>query len=218
MSPGLALALAGLALLDALNTSAMLVAVAALLAAPRRPVASAIACVAGAAAVFLVVGVALYLGAAAAQDVLAGGLLAVRRAGLVLLAVLLLVHAVRRARTRPGRAPGLPRWFSRGTAVALSAAGALGDLPTALPFLLAVERLVSAHLSTTTAVLALVGYVVVLSLPSLVVLGFVAAHRERARSLLAGLLGRLGGKERSVPVVVACVVLAAALLAAAVLL
>jgi len=218
MSTGLALTLVGLALLDALNSSAMLLAVAALLAAPRRPLASAIACVAGAAAATGVVGVALYLGASAAEDAVTGGLEAVRRAGLLLLAVLLLVHAVRRSRARTGRGPGLPRWFSPATAVALGALGALGDLPTAFPFLLALERLVSAHVPAATAVLALVGYLVVLSAPSLVVVGVVAAHRDRARALLDGLLGRLGGKERSVPVVVACVVLAAAAIVLAVVL
>ena len=46
----------------------------------------------------------------------------------------------------------------------------------------------------------------------------VAAHRDRARALLDGLLGRLGGTERSVPVVVACVVLAAVAIVLAVVL
>nr|WP_240895575.1 GAP family protein [Kineococcus siccus] len=211
----MALALVGLALLDALNTSALLLAVAALLAAPRRPVVTALACVAGAAAAFAVLGVALYLGAAAAEAAVAGGLPAVRRAGLVLLAVLLLVHAVRRARRRPGRVPDLTRWASPAAAAGLGVLGALSDLPTAFPFLLAVERLVSADVTTTTALLALLGYVVVLSLPALVVVRVVAAHREGARSLLEGLLARLGAKDRSVPVVVACVLLAGAALALA---
>ena len=157
----------GLALLDALNP-ATIACVALLLVAPsKRPLRTAAAFVVGASLTVLVLGVAVHAGAAVLGDT---GV--VRRVGLSLAAVLLLVAAVRRLRDRDRSAVSLPGWVGPWTALPLGALVTGADLPNAFPYLVAIERLVAAQVPQGQALLVLCGYAAVYVLPcALLVLG-----------------------------------------------
>lgn len=219
MTAGLAWSLVGLALLDSLNTSTLLVVVVVLLLA-RRPVLSAWLYLAGAVGSFLVLALGLYVGASGAAEAFDGGALLVRRVALLLVAVLLVVLAVRRLRERPRRSLDLPAWFSPATAALVGVLATLSDLPTAFPLFLAVERLTAAGVDRGDGVLALVGYAAVYALPAVVALVVVSVLRERLRSALEWVRAQVGGGPvpRSVPVAVLFGVGALAAAAVAVLL
>ncbi|MGF1661813.1 MAG: GAP family protein [Kineosporiaceae bacterium] len=193
LTTGLIAQLAALAALDALNP-ATIAAVALLLLAPlRRPVAAALAFTAGAYAVVLGLGVALYLGAGAAADVVAGATVWVRRGALVLAGLLLLHQATRRLRDRHRDAVRLPAWVGPWTAAPLGVLVTGADLPNAFPYLVAVERLLAAAVAPSVGVLALACYAAVYVLPCLVLVAAAAARGRAVRRRLAGLHERLGG-------------------------
>ncbi len=219
MTPALLAGIAGLALLDALNP-ATIGGVALILLAPlQRPVACAAAFVAGAYLTVLALGVAVYSGAGAAADAVTGGVTWVRRIALGLAAVLLLLAAVRRLRSRHRRAVTLPAWFGPWTAAPLGVLLTGADLPNAFPYLIAIERLVSAGVPTGQGVAVLAGYALVYCAPCLVLLGLGASHGKAVRRRLSGLYERIGTARtvpRSIPAALGLVVLAGGVTALAV--
>ncbi len=212
MSAALLAGIAGLALLDALNP-ATIGGVALILLAPlRRPLACAAAFVAGAYATVLALGLAVWSGADAAADAVTGGVVWVRRIALGLAAVLLLVAAVRRLRSRHRRAVTLPAWFGPWTAAPLGVLVTGADLPNAFPYVVAIERLVTAGVPDGQAVAVLAGYALVYCLPCLVLLGLGATHGGAVRRRLGGVYDRIGSARtvpRSVPAALGLVGLAA---------
>ncbi|SHF68376.1 GAP family protein [Geodermatophilus nigrescens] len=185
--------LAGLALLDSLNP-ATIVGVAVILLSPAaRPAPLALAYVAGAFATVLAVGAALYLGAGALAGALDGGTVWIRRGALGLAAVLLLVAAVRRLRTRPRRPVRLPRWFGIWTAAPAGVLVTAADLPNAFPYLVAIERMLASAVPPGPALLLLAGYALVYCLPCLVLLAAGLAHGDRVRRRLRALRSRAAG-------------------------
>ncbi len=219
MTPALLAGIAGLALLDALNP-ATIGGVALILLAPlQRPVACAAAFVAGAYLTVLALGVAVYSGAGAAADAVTGGVTWVRRIALGLAAVLLLLAAVRWLRSRHRRAVTLPAWFGPWTAAPLGVLLTGADLPNAFPYLIAIERLVSAGVPTGQGVAVLAGYALVYCAPCLVLLGLGASHGKAVRRRLSGLYERIGTARtvpRSIPAALGLVVLAGGVTALAV--
>ncbi len=190
--------IAGLALLDALNP-ATIAGVALILLAPlRRPVLTGVAFVIGAYGVVVLVGMAVYLGADAAAAVVSAGLAWLRRIAFGLAAVALAAGAVRRLRDRDRGAATLPAWVGPWTAAPLGVLVTGADLPNAFPYLIAIERLVSAEVAHGSAAVVLLAYGVVYCLPCvlLLVLGAVRGHRVRAR--LRGVYDRIG-RARTVP-------------------
>ena len=140
MSPALLVGVLGLALLDALNP-ATIACVALLLVAPsKRPLRTATAFVVGAFLTVLLLGITVHSGAAVLGDTTV-----VRRVGLSVAAVLLLVAAVRRLRDRERGTVSLPGWVGPWTAVPLGVLVTGADLPNAFPYLIAIERLVAAQ-------------------------------------------------------------------------
>ncbi|TNM59624.1 hypothetical protein FHN55_20315 [Streptomyces sp. NP160] len=205
MSGTLLAGITGLALLDALNP-ATIGGVALLLAPLRRPAATASAFVAGAYAVVLALGCALFLGAGAAAGALDGGALWVRRAALTLAGAVLLVVAVRRLRTRRRAAVTLPGWVGPWTAAPLGVLVTGADLPNAFPYLIAVERLVAAQVPVGTGVAVLAGYAAVYCLPCLVLLVAGLTLGQRVRDRLQRFYDRFGSARevpRSVPTALA---------------
>ena len=213
MTPALAVGIAGLAALDSLNPATIAGVALVLLSPLRRPVASALAFVAGAYLTVLTVGVLVHTGAGLAAEAVAGGLTWVRRGALGLAAVLLLVAAVRRLRPHQRTAVALPRWFGPWTAAPLGVLVTAADLPNAFPYLIAIERLVAADVSDGTALLVLACYGVVYCLPCLVLLAVGTVHGDRVRSRLKRVHDRIGRARtvpRSIPAAVGLFVLAAA--------
>lgn len=218
MTPALLAGLSGLAALDSLNP-ATIAGVALILLAPlRRRLGTALAYVAGAYLAVLAVGVAVYTGADLAADVVTGGLVWVRRGALGLAALLLLVEAARRLRPQQRSAVVLPRWFGPWTAAPVGVLVTAADLPNAFPYLIAIERLVTAEVPFGTGLWVLAGYGVVYCLPCLVLLAVGTLHGERVRHRLQRVYDRIGQERtvpRSIPVALGLVLLAAAVAAIA---
>ncbi|MGY1608234.1 MULTISPECIES: GAP family protein [unclassified Geodermatophilus] len=193
MSGELLAGLAGLALLDSLNPATILGVAVILLSPVAHPGRVALLYVAGAYATVLAAGSALYLGAGALAGALEGGTVWIRRAALALAAVLLLVAAVRRLRTRPRREVRLPSWFGPWTAVPAGVLVTAADLPNAFPYLVAIERVLAAEVPALPAVGLLAGYALVYCLPCLLLLAAGLTHGQRVRARLQALRGRAAG-------------------------
>ncbi|MGY1729061.1 GAP family protein [Geodermatophilus sp. SYSU D01062] len=218
MTPALLLGIAGLAALDSLNP-ATIAGVALILLAPlQRRLATALAYVAGAYLTVLAIGVAVYAGADLAAEVVTGGLAWVRRGAFGLAALLLLVAAVRRLRPQQRSAVVLPRWFGPWTAAPVGVLVTAADLPNAFPYLIAIERLVTADVPLTTGLWVLAGYAIVYCLPCLVLLAVGTLHGERVRRRLQRVYDRIGQARtvpRSIPAALGLVLLGAAVAAIA---
>ncbi|MGY1732066.1 GAP family protein [Geodermatophilus sp. SYSU D01045] len=209
----------GLALLDALNPATIGGVALVLLAPLRHPVACAAAFVGGAYLTVLALGLAVWSGAEAAADAVTGGITWVRRIALGIAALLLLVAAVRRLRSRRRGAVTLPAWFGPWTAAPVGVLVTGADLPNAFPYLIAIERLVTADVAAGQGVAVLAGYALVYCAPCLVLLVLGAFHGERVRRRLGALYERIGTPRtvpRSIPAALGLVGLAAGVTALAV--
>lgn len=200
MTGDLLATLVGLALLDSVNTSTLFVGMVVLLTA-RSPVRSASAYATGAGLSFFGLACGLYAGASAAEAVVVDLARWLRRGTLVLLALWLLYLGVKRLRDRPRKPLLLPAWFGPLTAFPIGAAATAADLPNAFPLFIAVERLTSAPIPASVAVLALGGYVVVYALPIAVVIVVGAWKAAQARAVMGRITDRFlsGTAKRSLP-------------------
>ncbi|MFD0481537.1 GAP family protein [Kineococcus sp. GCM10028916] len=202
LTTGLLWAIAGLAALDSLNPATVAGVTLILLAPLRRPALTALAYVTGAYVIVLTVGSGLFLGSATLGDTVAGAATWVRRGALLLAALVLLVTALRRLRTRTRAAVVLPTWFGPWTAAPLGVLVTGADLPNAFPYLIAIERLNAADVPTGTGLLVLAGYSLVYCLPCLLLLIAGITWRRQITVRLQRVYDRLGGERvqlRSVP-------------------
>jgi hypothetical protein len=186
--------IAGLAALDSFNPATIAGVALILLAPVRRPAVTALAYVAGAYCVVLGVGAGLFVGSAELGEVVEGAATWVRRGALLLAAVILLVSAIRRLRTRRRAPVVLPRWFGPWTAGPLGVLATGADLPNAFPYLVAIERLNAAGVETGDGVSILAVYALVYCLPCLLLLGAGLFWRERITSRLQRVYERLGAE------------------------
>ncbi|GAA5118024.1 hypothetical protein GCM10023339_29900 [Alloalcanivorax gelatiniphagus] len=217
LSGALLASLIGLALLDSLNPVTV-AGVALILMAPiTRPLASALAFVAGAFAVVLAVGVGVFLGLDTVGEAVSGASMWVRRIALLVAAAALLVSGWRRLRARHRDAVVLPGWFSPWTAAPVGVLGTAADLPNAFPYLITIERLTAADVTAGTGIALLAGYALIYCLPCLVLLVVGTIWHERISARLAAVYERFGAARevpRSVPV--ACALAATGLVVAGV--
>ena len=221
MTWALAGTIAGLAALDSLNPATLVAITLILLSSRRRPLAESLGFVIGAFATVLLVGVAVYLGADAAASSISGALTWLRRGAFGFAALALLVSSVRSLRVRRRSAIGLPTWFTPMTAGGLGVLMTGADLPNAFPYFIAIERLVSADMSTFTALLVLVTYAVLYCLPCLVLLALGLNHGQRVTDALRWLHDRFGAEavleaspKRAVVLLIASLLVAAIAIAA----
>lgn len=213
LTSGLLLTVAGLAALDSLNPVTIAGVALVLLAPLRRPAVTALAFVAGAYLVVLAAGAALFVGGGELGQAVQGGADWVRRGALLVAAAVLLVGAARRLRDRTRPAVVLPAWFGPLTAAPLGVVATGADLPNAVPYLLAVERLTAAGVPTAPGLAVLAGYALVYCLPCLVLLVAGLGWRRRVTGPLRRLYDRLGSERvvpRSLPVAAALTLLAGA--------
>ncbi|QJY51159.1 GAP family protein [Pseudonocardia broussonetiae] len=190
--------MAGLAFLDAFNPATIVAVTLILLLPGTRPVATACLFVIGAYLTVLALGGVVYLAADAAADLVAGGLVWLRRIAFGIAAVVLLWSAARRLRSYRRQAIALPGWLSGWTALPLGIVVTGADLPNAFPYFIAIERLVSAGVPTGAGMLILAGYAVVYCLPCLLLIGAWLAWGERVHRRLDRLYHRFG-TAREVP-------------------
>lgn len=187
--------IAGLAALDSLNPTTLVAIALILLSSRRRPLAAAIGFVVGAFATVLLIGVALYVGAEAAASAIAGALTWLRRGAFGLAAVVLFVSAVRSLRARRRAAVGLPEWFRPVTAAGLGVVMTGADLPNAFPYFIAIERLLAAGITTSTATLVLAAYALIYCFPCLVLLALGLNRSGRVVGALRRLHDRFGSAD-----------------------
>jgi cytochrome c biogenesis protein CcdA len=211
-------AVAGLALLDALNP-ATIAGVAALLLAPMaHPVRAAAGFVAGAYLTVLALGAVVYLGADVAAAA-GNGLVWVRRIAFTVAAVALAVTGLRRLRARIRPAVTVPSWVNPLSAAVLGLVMTGADLPNAFPYFIAIERIVDADVGTTRSLAIIAGYALVYCLPCLLLIAG-AARGDRVRRRLGALYERLGAEKkqpRSVSIAVGHLAAASVVLTVAVL-
>jgi cytochrome c biogenesis protein CcdA len=211
---------AGLALLDALNP-ATIAGVALLLLAPMaHPVRAAAGFVTGAYLTVLALGAVVYVGADIAADAVGDGLVWLRRIAFTVAAVGLAVAGLRRLRARIRPAVTVPGWVNPVTAALLGLIMTGADLPNAFPYFIAIERIVTADVGTTRALLILAGYALIYCLPCLLLLLAGAARGDRVRRRLGTVYERLGAEKkqpRSVPIATGYLVAAAGVLTIAAL-
>ncbi len=106
----------------------------------------------------------------------------------LVLAIALLAFAIRTARVRPVGDPAMSlsaRWLgSPWAAFGLGAALNIGELPTAFPYLAALERVAVSGVTAVEALLALALYAVIFVLPLVILLIVYLRLRERAAPAL----------------------------------
>ncbi len=219
MTTELFAAVAGLALLDSLNP-ATIVGIALILLLPGdKRVLKGAAFVAGAYLTVLCVGIGIYLGADAAAKIIADGLVWLRRLAFGFASLALFWSAARRLRSYRRRAIELPSWFSVGTAAPFGMLVTAADLPNAFPYFIAIERMVTAEVSTGIALAVLAGYAIVYCLPCLILLAGGAFWGDRVRARLQGLFERFGQSKvmpRSLPTSLVLAILGSAVAGVAV--
>ena len=192
MTWALLVGVTGLAALDSFNPATLVAITLILLGSRGRPAAEAAGFVFGAFASVLLVGASVYFGAEAAASSITGALVWLRRGAFGLAALVLLIAALRSLRVRQRGAIGLPAWFTASTAVVLGVVMTAADLPNAIPYFIAIERLVTAELTTTVALLVLTGYGVIYCLPCLLLLAVGLRKGDRVTSALRKLHDRFG--------------------------
>lgn len=212
MSPALLLGIAGLAILDSFNPATIVAVVLILLSAQRRPALTALAAVTGAIVTVFLLGSVVFLTAGAAAGAVEGIVTGLRFVAFGAAAIGLLIAGIRRLKDRPRRAIELPAWFTPWTALPFGALITAADLPNALPYFIAIERLVASDASIGQGLLVLAGYSLVYCVPCLILLVVGIVARRRTRAWLDGLVTRLGTGvvKRSIPVAVTLWVLAIA--------
>ncbi len=146
----------------------------------------------GAFGTLFLVGLALYVGAEAAASAIAGALTWLRRGAFGLAALVLFVSAARSLRARRRAAVGLPGWFTPVTAAGLGVGMTGADLPNAFPYVIAIERLLAAGVTTPTAVVVLAAYAVIYCVPCLALLALGLRRGERVLGALRRLHDRFG--------------------------
>lgn len=218
LTTGLLAAIAGLAALDSLNP-ATIAGVALILLAPlHRPGTTALAYVAGAYLVVFAVGTGMFIGSGELGQVVQGAVVWVRRGALLLAALILLIGAVRRLRTRTRAAVVLPHWFGPWTAGPLGVLATGADLPNAFPYLVAIERLNAAGVATGVGVTVLAVYALLYCLPCLLLLIAGLVWRGRITAPLQRVYERLGAqrvRQRSIPAAAGLSLLAVVVVAVA---
>ena len=189
-----------------------------MLAPLRRPGITALAYVAGAYLVVLAVGTGVLIGSGELGQIVQGAAVWVRRGALLLAALILLISAVRRLRTRTRSAVVLPRWFGPWTAGPLGVLATGADLPNAFPYLVAIERLNAAGVATDLGVTVLAVYALVYCLPCLLLLIAGLVWRGRITAPLQRVYDRLGAERvqpRSIPATAGLLLLAVGVVALA---
>lgn len=190
MTPALAAGLLGIALVDSLNPSALVVTT--LLLAGRDPFRRSLAYVAGIALTYYVVGVAVVLGAG---DLLTAAVDAFSRSEVgfgveAVLGVVLVAFGLRRRREGGDETPRL-----RGSGVVAAFLTGMTvtavESTTALPYVGALAALVRAEVSLATILVALAVYNLVFVLPPLALVALQAARPGRAETVVARVRGWL---------------------------
>ncbi|WP_035717525.1 GAP family protein [Gordonia terrae] len=202
---------AGLAFLDSFNPATIAGVALILLALLHRPVTTAVAYVVGAYGIVLAVGVSLFIGAGELGEAVQSGATWVRRAALLLAAMILVISAIQRLKTRSRSAITLPGWIGPWTAAPLGVVATGADLPNAFPYLIAIERLTAADVAIPLGVVVLAGYALVYCIPCLVLLLVGTIWRHRINGRLQKVYDRLGAARtvpRSVPIAATLLALA----------
>jgi hypothetical protein len=138
----------------------------------------------------------LFVGSGELGDIVTGAATWVRRGALLLAALVLVVSAIRRLRTRTRPALVLPSWLGPWTAAPLGVLVTGADLPNAFPYLIAIERLNAADVPTSTGLGVLALYGLVYCLPCLLLLIAGLTWRSQITARLRRVYDRLGAERR----------------------
>lgn len=195
MTPLFLLGIFGLALLDSLNPATIVTVGLILLLREQKPFLTASSAVLGAFGLVFVSGSLLYLTAQWSSTQVVGLLSWISTAVFLVAGVWLFWHGVARLKTRPRKEIHLPDWVNPGTAWFFGGFFTAADLPNALPYLVAIERMVDADIGLT-AIWVILGYSLVYCIPCLVLLVLFKLNQSRVHQLVRVLHDRFGKGDR----------------------
>ena len=191
MTPLFLLGIFGLALLDSLNPATIVTVGLILLLREQRPFLTATSAVLGAFGLVFVSGSMLYLTAQWSATQVVGLLSWISTAVFLAAGAWLVWHGVARLKARPRKELHLPDWVNPGTAWFFGGFFTAADLPNALPYLVAIERMVDANIGFS-AIWVILGYSLVYCIPCIVLLVFFKLNRSRVHQLVVTLHERFG--------------------------
>lgn len=195
MTPLFLLGILGLALLDSLNPATIVTVGLILLLREDKPFVTASSAVLGAFGLVFGSGTLLYLTAKWSSTQVVGLLSWISTAVFLAAGIWLFWHGVARLKTRPRKEIHLPDWVNPGTAWFFGGFFTAADLPNALPYLVAIERMVNADIGLS-AIGVILGYSLVYCIPCIVLLVFFKLNQTRVHQLVVTLHERFGKGER----------------------
>lgn len=195
MTPILLLGIVGLALLDSLNPATIVTVGLILLLREEKRFLTAISALVGAFGLVFISGTLLYLTAQWSSTQVAG-LLGWISTGVFLAAgIWLFWHGVTRLKPRARKEIHLPDWVTPSTAWVFGGFFTAADLPNALPYLVAIERLVDAEVGAS-ALWVILAYSLIYCLPCVLLLVLFRANQARVHRLVVAMHERFGKGER----------------------
>lgn len=195
MTPLFLLGIFGLALLDSLNPATIVTVGLILLLREQKTFLTASSAVLGAFGLVFASGSLLYLTAQWSSSQVVGLLSWISTAVFLAAGTWLVWHGIARLKTSPRKEIHLPDWVNPGTAWIFGGFFTAADLPNALPYLVAIERLVDAEIGFT-AIWVILGYSLVYCIPCIALLVFFKLNQTRVHQLVRVLHERFGKGER----------------------
>lgn len=201
MSGALLAGVVGLALLDSLNPVSIITTALIFLITPRRPALTAMATILGAFLAIFALGAVLFVTAGAAAGAVEGIMVALQFFAFGIAGAGLAFLGLRRLKARERQPVALPAWFRPSTAVPFGFVITAADAPTAFPYFIAIERMVSAEVSLGPGLAAVGLYTLIYCIPCGVGLVVGLVSRRRAHALLERVQQRFGSGvvKRSLP-------------------
>ena len=195
MTPIFLVGILGLALLDSLNPATIVTVGLILMLREEKPFSTAISAVLGAFGLVFLSGALLYLTAQWSSSQINGLLGWISTLVFVVAGLWLIWHGIARLRPAARKEIHLPDWVTPGTAWFFGGFFTAADLPNALPYLVAIERLVDAEVGAS-AIWVILGYSLVYCVPCIALLIFFKLNQARVHQLVVALHERFGKGDR----------------------
>ncbi len=196
MTPVFLLGILGLALLDSLNPATILTVGMILVLRERQRFATAISATLGAFGIVFGSGVAIYSAAQWSLDQISGLLHWFNTLVFVGAGLWLIGHGIARLRHAQRRRIHLPDWVSPSTGWFFGGFFTAADLPNAVPYLVAIERLVDVN-AGPSAIWVILGYSVIYCLPCLILLALFGLNQVKMAKFLERMHDRFGHGQRN---------------------
>ncbi|MEN9872823.1 MAG: hypothetical protein RL450_758 [Actinomycetota bacterium] len=215
MTPVFLMGILGLALLDSLNPATILTVGMIFLLREEQRFATAISAILGAFGLVFLSGAGLFVTAQWSATQITGLLGWISTFVFIVAGLWLIWHGVARLKPAQRKEIHLPHWVSPGTAWFFGGFFTAADLPNALPYLVAIERLVDVE-AGWNALWVIFAYSLVYCLPCIFLLIFFKLNQSKMQKFVVLLHERFGKGERKASIGVAVSLIALGIAVAAV--